>query len=111
MIDAFDIIAFVVFAVLLVAAVVIVVSLGALPGQIARRRGHPQAAAVNVMSWIGLATGGILWPLALVWSFWKSSSAATPAPDAKADALQTQARIDALEAALRQLQGGKGVAS
>jgi Protein of unknown function (DUF3302) len=111
MIDAFDLIAFVVFAVLLVAAVVIVVSLGSLPGLIARRRGHPQAAAVNVMSWIGLATGGILWPLALVWAFWKSSSAASPAPDAKADAMQTQARIDALEVVLRQLQGGKGAAS
>jgi hypothetical protein len=50
MIDAFDIMAFVVFAVLLVVALVIVVSLGQLPGRIALRRGHPQAAAVNVAS-------------------------------------------------------------
>lgn len=42
MIDVFDIIAFVVFGVLLVAAVVIVVMLGSLPGNIAHKRGHPQ---------------------------------------------------------------------
>jgi hypothetical protein len=48
MIDVFDIIAFVVFGVLLVAVVVIVVTLGSLPGQIAYRRGHPQAAAITV---------------------------------------------------------------
>jgi len=58
--DAF---AFVVFAVLIVAAVVIVVSLGRLPGRLARRWG-PQASAVNVAGWIGVATGCLLWPLA-----------------------------------------------
>ena len=70
--DAFDIIAFIVFAVLIVAAVVIIVGLGSLPGAIAKKRGHPQAAAVNVAGWLGLATLGILWPLALVWAFWSS---------------------------------------
>jgi hypothetical protein len=68
-IDGFDIFAFVVFAVLLGVAVLIVVSLGALPGKIARKRGHPQAAAVNVAAWISLVTLGALWPLALVWAF------------------------------------------
>src|SRR5438128_831787 len=78
MIDAFDIFAFVVFGVLLVAIVVIVVGLGSLPGNIARNRDHPQAAAVNVASWLGLATGGILWPLALIWAFLRPASAAAP---------------------------------
>lgn len=72
MIDLFDIMAFVVFGVLLTAAVIVVVELGGLPGKIARDRGHPQAAAVNVAGWLGLATMGILWPLALIWAFWKS---------------------------------------
>ena len=67
--DVFDVMAFVVFAVLLIAAVFIIVSLGQLPGRIAAQRGHPQAAAVNVASWLGLATLGLLWPLALVWAF------------------------------------------
>jgi hypothetical protein len=66
--DAF---AFVVFAVLIAAAVVIVVSLGRLPGQLARQWGHPQAAAINALSWIGIATGGLLWPIAFVWAFVK----------------------------------------
>jgi hypothetical protein len=64
--DAF---AFVVFAVLIAVAVIIFVSLGKLPGQLARRWGHPQASAINVASWIGIATGGLLWPLALIWAF------------------------------------------
>ena len=64
--DAF---AFVVFAVLIFVAVIIVVSLGKLPGQLARKWGHPQAAAINAMSWIGIATGGLLWPIAFIWAF------------------------------------------
>jgi hypothetical protein len=64
--DAF---AFVVFAVLIAVAVIIIVSLGQLPGQLARKWGHPQASAINVASWIGIATGGLLWPLALIWAF------------------------------------------
>jgi hypothetical protein len=64
--DAF---AFVVFAVLTLVAVVIVVSLGKLPGQLARKWGHPQAAAINATSWIGIATGGLLWPIAFIWAF------------------------------------------
>jgi hypothetical protein len=67
--DALDAATFVVFAVLITLVVVIIVSLGQLPGRIARRRGHPQAAAVSVAGWIGLATGGVLWPLALIWAF------------------------------------------
>jgi hypothetical protein len=74
MIDILDIIAFAVFGILLVAAVVIVVTLGSLPGQIAHKRGHPQAAAVTVAGWLGLVTGGILWPLALIWAFLKPAA-------------------------------------
>src|SRR5262245_55292770 len=75
MIDVFDIIAFVVFAVLLVAAVVIVVTVGSLPGQIAHKRGHPQAAAITVAGWLGLVTGGLIWPLALIWAFLRPAAA------------------------------------
>jgi hypothetical protein len=78
MIDIFDIFAFVVFGVLLVAVVVIVVSLGSLPGQIAQKRGHPQATAITVASWLGIATAGLLWPLALIWAFLKPSAAGLP---------------------------------
>jgi Protein of unknown function (DUF3302) len=69
MIDAFDIMAFLVFAVLIAVAVIVVVNLGQLPGPIAQKRGHPQAAAINVAGWLGVATLGLLWPLALIWAF------------------------------------------
>jgi hypothetical protein len=64
-----DVFAFTVFAVLTVVAVVIVVTIGGLPGQLARKWGHPQASAVTAAGWIGLATGGLLWPIAFVWAF------------------------------------------
>jgi hypothetical protein len=59
MIDLPDIFALVVFGILLVAAVVIVVTLGSLPGQIAHKRGHPQATAITISSWVGIATLGL----------------------------------------------------
>jgi hypothetical protein len=63
--------AFFVLAVLISAAVVIVVNVGKLPGQLAHKWNHPQAAAINAMGWIGIATGGLLWPIALIWAFTK----------------------------------------
>jgi hypothetical protein len=71
--DAF---AFVVFAVLIAVAVIAIVSLGQLPGRLARRWGHPQASAINAAGWIGVATGGLLWPLALIWAFITPSGSA-----------------------------------
>jgi hypothetical protein len=76
MIDVFDIFAFVVFAVLVLAGVFIVVSLGSLPGAIARKRGHRYPAAVTAASWLGIATGGLLWPLAFIWAFLTPTTAA-----------------------------------
>jgi hypothetical protein len=66
---ALDAFAFVVFAVLIFVGVMIVVNLGKLPGQLARKWNHPQAGAINAMSWIGIATGGLLWPVAFIWAF------------------------------------------
>jgi hypothetical protein len=79
--DAF---AFVVFAVLLVVAVIIVVSLGQLPGRLAQKWDHPQAPAVNVAGWIGVATGGLIWPLALIWAFMTPSGGAKIKDDQQA---------------------------
>jgi len=73
--DVLDAFVFVVFAILIAISVVLVVSLGQLPGRLARKWHHPQAAAVNVAGWVGLATGGLLWPLALIWAFWTPSAA------------------------------------
>src|SRR5271167_2725925 len=76
--DAF---AFVVFAILISVAVVIVVMLGKLPGQLARKWDHPQAAAINATSWIGIATGGLLWPVAFIWAFTKPFGTKSPTID------------------------------
>src|ERR1700737_4490543 len=66
---ALDAFAFVVFAVLIFVGVIIVDTLGKLPGQLAHKWNHPQASAINAMSWIGIATGGLLWPVAFIWAF------------------------------------------
>ncbi|WP_261616126.1 DUF3302 domain-containing protein [Microbaculum marinisediminis] len=70
-----DIFAWIVLGVLLIAALVIWFVLAMLPGRIARARQHPQADAVNVAGWLGALFGGIFWPLALVWAFYKSEAA------------------------------------
>ena len=53
MIDVFDIMAFAVFGVLLAVAVVLVITLGQLPGRKSQNRGHPQTPAIIVASWFG----------------------------------------------------------
>src|SRR5271157_5819104 len=111
--DLLDIFAFVVIAVLILVVMVIIVGLGMLPGAIALKRGHPQASAVNVAGWIGIATLGILWPLALIWAFWKPAGSvttvnqvplATSAPEGNTQPGNMQARVKALEDALHNLQ-------
>jgi len=76
-----DIAAFVVFALLICAAVIIVVNVGKLPGELAHKWGHPQAAAINAMGWVGIATGGLLWPIALIWAFTTPFGARSPIED------------------------------
>lgn len=71
-----DIFAFVVFAILFVAFVAAIVILGALPGNIARARQHPQADAITVAGWLGIASLGILWPIAFVWAYLRISDQA-----------------------------------
>ena len=102
--DAF---AFLVFAVLIFVGVVIIVSLGKLPGQLARKWGHPQAAAINAMSWIGIATGGLLWPIAFIWAFTKPFGAKSAKDDGQSlGALEADAAATRMTA-LRTLPGDK----
>ena len=64
-----DIFALIVMGILIAVFIVAVVKLGPLPGNIAKKRGHPQADAINVLGWIGVITLGLAWPFALVWAF------------------------------------------
>ncbi|HEY7085215.1 MAG TPA: DUF3302 domain-containing protein [Hyphomicrobiaceae bacterium] len=91
--DVLDAIAFLVFAVLITVTIVIVVFLEQLPGRLARQRAHLQAAAVNVAGWLGLATLGLLWPVALIWAFIapNSSSPLGSRSDRQAGEIETSA--------------------
>src|SRR5262245_1478887 len=53
---------FVVFHFLITISVILVVSQGQLPDRLAPQWHLPQTIAVNVTGWVGLATGGLLWP-------------------------------------------------
>ena len=101
-----NILTFVVMIALAVLVGVAVVKLGPLPGQIAQRRGHPQADAIQVAGWIGIVTLGLLWPLALIWAYTRpTGSAADVAVDEIAG---LTARIETLEDQVRSLDRGMG---
>ncbi|MCO8124191.1 DUF3302 domain-containing protein [Stieleria sp. TO1_6] len=85
-----------VIALLCSIAVGMIVWLGSLPKKIADRRNHPQAEAINALSWFGLFLGGFGWVVAFVWALLRSDSwghAATPNPlisNSRADALASE---------------------
>ncbi len=81
MMDIPTLIAWLVIALLFCVLVSLVVFLGSLPKRIALKRNHPQVDAINAASWIGLACGGIGWPIALVWAFLRVGSASHRAPE------------------------------
>jgi predicted histidine transporter YuiF (NhaC family) len=96
-----DIFALVVIALLLAVVIWLVVLLGNWPGEIARKRNHPQTQAITALGWIGLITMGIGWFVAIVWAYYKPGS-----PDAADSDLQQ--RVNDLEDQLQQLQAGGG---
>ena len=103
----FDVIAFIVFGILFVAIVVAIVFLGSLPGKIARRRGHAQADAVTAAGWIGIASFGILWPIAFVWAFVRPVQHGDDSASGNgelADLADVRDRLEALESAVDKLQ-------
>ena len=103
---ALDAFAFVVFAVLIFVGVVIVVNLGKLPGQLAHKWNHPQAGAINAMSWIGIATGGLLWPVAFIWAFTTPFGVKSAAATIFSRMVSNPTRVTSL-ATSRQLSGDK----
>ncbi len=64
-----DIFAWVVLIVVVLSTVAIAVVLAALPGRIARKRGHPWKQAVTVAGWLTFFLGFVLWPLAVIWAY------------------------------------------
>ena len=66
---------FIILVVLFLIGIWIYFELAKMPGAKARERGHPQADAINVLSWVGLLFGGVPWLLALVWAHMKPAGA------------------------------------
>ena len=111
-----DVFTFVVMFVLLTALAILIKILGALPGNIARSRAHPQADAINVCGWLGIVTLGLLWPVALIWAYTRLPGT----PDQDTDSRQSvkalkqtiaelSQRLETLEKQLLDtvMQGGK----
>ena len=92
-----DIFSFVVLAVLVAVTVYLAILLGAQPGRIAERRGHPQADAIRVAGWVGLLTLGLFWPLALIWAYTRPGSPAAGS-DAEERLAELSQRVERLEA-------------
>lgn len=63
-----EVFALIVLGVLVAAGIWLVVTIGNIPGNIARAAKHPQADAISVLAWVGLLTMGLGWFVALVWA-------------------------------------------
>ena len=78
-----DVFTFVVMFVLLMAVAILIKVVGALPGNIARSRAHPQADAINVCGWLGIVTLGLLWPVALIWAYTRAPATSDQDTDSR----------------------------
>ena len=94
-----DIFALVVIAILLALVIWLVVLLGNMPGDIARKRQHPQAEAISALGWIGVITMGLGWFIAIVWAYY------IPSEQGEGEA-GLKKRVESLENQLQQLQAG-----
>ena len=96
---ALDIFALLVIILLIAVVIWLVVLLGSLPGNIARKRNHPQAEAISALGWIGIITMGLSWFVAIAWAYYKPTSGS-----GSDEALE--ARVEDLENQLQQMKAG-----
>ena len=89
-----DIFALIVIALLIGVVIWLIVLLGNMPGDIARRRNHPQSEAISALGWIGVITMGLGWFIAIVWAYYK--------PETKDPGVQK--RLEELENKVENLQ-------
>ena len=94
--------AFLVLVLLAVLAAYLFIKLAFWPRNVARERGHPQADAINVLSWTGLLlTAGLGWIVALTWAYTK------PVHADPTDMPGLMERIRTLETELQSLKASK----
>ena len=104
-----DLFTWFVLLVMIATALVVFAVLGMLPGKVARQRGHPQAEAINVASWLALIFGFAAWPFVLVWSYLRPVARPLDQPEdeaARQKIAQLEARIAELESAKEGGQAG-----
>lgn len=89
-----EIFALVVLAVLCAAAIWLLVVIGNIPGNLARKAAHPQAEAISLLAWVGLLTLGIGWVVALVWA---KTKPIVPSVDLERRIRQLEAKLDQME--------------
>ena len=70
-----NVFALIVLIAIIVSVISVLVVLAMVPGRVAKSRGHPQADAINVAGWVGILLFGVLWPLALIWAYYKPGAA------------------------------------
>ena len=97
MIDGPTYFAWFVLALLFLVAVGVIVWLGSLPGKIAQRRQHPQADAINALSWFGLLMGGLGWVIAFVWALYRPTEQAPPLEEKVAELESRLAKLESKE--------------
>lgn len=95
-----DIFALIVIVLLVGMVIWLVVLLGNMPGEIARKRNHSQADAISALGWIGLITMGVGWFIAIVWAYYRP-------PGSDFNESKLQQRINDLESQFEQLQAGR----
>jgi len=66
---ALDIFAFIVLMVIVATIVGVFIFLGVWPGKVAQKNNHSYLEAVTIGSWIALVSGGVLWPIILIWAY------------------------------------------
>jgi ABC-type thiamin/hydroxymethylpyrimidine transport system permease subunit len=98
---ALDIFALIVITLLIAIVIWLVVLLGNMPGDIARKRNHPQAAAITALGWIGVITMGLGWFIAMVWAYYIPDNPGAADTD-------LQERVKELENQLQQIRAGGG---
>ena len=97
---ALDIFALIVIGIIIALIIFLVVKIAPIPGQIARKRGHPQADAIMALGWVGIVTLGAAWPIALVWAYSRPPQMLLQQDDTQALA----ERVAALEAELQAIK-------
>jgi len=63
-----DIFAWFVLLLLIASGIAVIVLLGMWPGRVAHARGHSQAEAIAIGSWLTLFLGFVFWPFVAIWA-------------------------------------------